>query len=303
MVYEKTGLGLLSTRSGFNSAVRHIKKTVGILETLETGENLSDILRRPEHRDFSGVNALPLFRSLLIDKLGYQALSENPASIAADFPALAVEFAQWEAVDLVAAFHDPPFLLTANPKNAEQLASLGKVRPRELLTVYVGNAIRDVPQEICRVAAETAIALFSGGRPDIAPELYIAGGSLAKKVATAKPASRGSPPVKTTPLYSVTVTNELFHNGNVEAWKRIIQSYNAKYPMLKVHVYYGDEAILDINSLFTWGKVKHGGSIQFAVSGSDIRDVAKLQRYLAQGSSSKFEPFLESPEKGALKLF
>ena len=28
-----------------------------------------------------------------------------------------------------------------------------------------------------------------------------------------------------TPLYGVVVTNELFHNGNVEAWKKIIESY------------------------------------------------------------------------------
>ncbi|WP_010256829.1 hypothetical protein [Treponema primitia] len=300
MIQEKTGLGLLSTRSGFNSAVRYIKKTVKILETLETGENLSDILREPEYRDFSGANVLPLLRSLLMDKLGYQALSANPAAIAVDLPALAAEFAQWEAVDLVAAFHDPRFLLIANPKNAAQLTALGKVRPRELLTVYAGNAIRDLPQGLCLKAAETAIALFSGSQPDIPPELYTAGGN---PVTCSADFSRRVPRVKMTPLYSVAVTNELFHNGNVEAWKRIIQSYNAKYPTLKVHVYYGDEPILDINSLFTWGKVKHGGSIQFAVSGSDIRDVARLRRYLAQGSSSKFEPFLESPEKGVLKLF
>jgi hypothetical protein len=30
---------------------------------------------------------------------------------------------------------------------------------------------------------------------------------------------------------AVTVSNELFHNGNVEAWKRIIASYTTKYPI------------------------------------------------------------------------
>jgi hypothetical protein len=104
-------------------------------------------------------------------------------------------------------------------------------------------------------------------------------------------------------MYSVTVTNELFHNGNVEAWKRIIASYNAKYAALQVYIYYEGERILDINSLFKWGKVKHGSAIQFAVAGSEIKDVAKLQRYLVQGASNQFEAFLRGPVSNVLKLF
>ncbi len=106
-----------------------------------------------------------------------------------------------------------------------------------------------------------------------------------------------------TPRYAVIVQNELFHNGNVEAWKRIIASYNAKHPNLEVFIYYEQERILDINSLFKWGKVKHGSAIEFAVAGSDIQDVAKLQRYLAQGASHQFEAFLRGPVNSVLKLF
>jgi hypothetical protein len=104
-------------------------------------------------------------------------------------------------------------------------------------------------------------------------------------------------------MYSVVVQNELFHNGNVEAWKRIIASYNAKYPELQVYIYYEGERILDINALFKWGKVKHGSAIQFAVAGNEIKDVAKLQRYLIQGASHQFEAFLRGPVSTVLKLF
>jgi hypothetical protein len=104
-------------------------------------------------------------------------------------------------------------------------------------------------------------------------------------------------------MYSVTVTNELFHNGNVEAWKRIISSYNARYSELQVYIYYEGERILDINSLFKWGKVKHGSAIQFAVAGTEIKDVAKLQRYLVQGASNQFEAFLRGPVSSVMKLF
>jgi hypothetical protein len=111
------------------------------------------------------------------------------------------------------------------------------------------------------------------------------------------------PGSKFTPMYSVLVTNELFHNGNVEAWKRIIASYNVKHPDLTVLVYYDVERITNLNALFKWGKVKHGSMIQFSIAGDEISDVAKLQRYLAQGASHMFEAFLRGPVNATLTLF
>lgn len=111
------------------------------------------------------------------------------------------------------------------------------------------------------------------------------------------------PGSRMTPMYSVNVTNELFHNGNVEAWKRIIDSYKVKHPTLDVLVYYDNERIVNLNALFKWGKVKHGSAIQFAVAGDNISDVAKLQRYLSQGASPMFEAFLRGPVNGVLSLF
>jgi hypothetical protein len=122
-------------------------------------------------------------------------------------------------------------------------------------------------------------------------------------VTTTAAAAAPTGPVKMTPRYAVVVQNELFHNGNVEAWKRIVASYKAKYPALEVFIYYDGERILDINSLFKWGKVKHGSAIEFAVAGNEIKDVAKLQRYLAQGASNMFEAFLHGPVNNVLKLF
>jgi hypothetical protein len=111
------------------------------------------------------------------------------------------------------------------------------------------------------------------------------------------------PGARMTPMYNVLVTNELFHNGNVEAWKRIIASYTTKHPGLQVLVYYDGERITDINALFKWGKVKHGSNIKFAITGEDISDVAKLQRYLAQGASHLYEAFLKGPVNSVMALF
>ncbi len=127
---------------------------------------------------------------------------------------------------------------------------------------------------------------------------------IAAQVATApKVVEVAAGPVKMTPMYAVVVTNELFHNGNVEAWKRIIESYNTKYPNCEVFVYYDGERITNLNSLFKWGKVKRGTCIEFKVAGETIVDVAKLQRYLRQGASHLFEAFLKFPVNTILPLF
>lgn len=105
------------------------------------------------------------------------------------------------------------------------------------------------------------------------------------------------------PLVSVLVTNELFHNGNVEAWKRIIRAYNAKYPSADVMVYYDGERIVDINTLFKWGKVKHGTMIQFSVADDQINDLSKLRKYLSQGASPAFGAFLKGSPDTVLNLF
>jgi hypothetical protein len=109
--------------------------------------------------------------------------------------------------------------------------------------------------------------------------------------------------MRMTPMYGIIVTNELFHNGNVEAWKKIITSYEHTYPVNRVLVFYDGERINDINTLFKWGKVKRGTAIMISVVGEVITDVAKLKRYLMQGASHRFEDFLHGPPNQILRLF
>jgi len=350
MSKEAMNLEVLSTRAGFNSAVRHMNKTIEISGAL-TNANLGDQLYERGDENLSGERGALLLRMLLVDKLGYKSVSVNLENVAADVPALSKEFEKWRGVDLIAAYHHPDLgLIIANPKIAEELANFGMLRKRELLVIYAGKG-SDAAGDVCQKAAELAVNFFEGSKSKVPPEL-LKGGFAAKKLKkveaeeekpastikapkaakpgklarSAKPArekaaapvkeARVAPPVVTaaapaiskgpvrmTPMYSVVVSNELFHNGNVEAWKRIVASYNAKYPALQVFIYYDGERILDINSLFKWGKVKHGSTIQFAVSGNDIKDVAKLQRYLVQGASHMFEAFLHGPVNTVLKLF
>ena len=352
---DSTNLEVLSTRSGFNSAVRQIKKTIGIAESVGSS-NLGDLLYETGDEDLSGERAGLLLRMLLVDKLGYKTASSNLGSVVSETSVLAKEFSKWNAVDLIAAYHHPEMgLLVANHKIEKELAGFGQLKKRELMVIYAGKGSNPA-DDTCKKAASIALELFMGSKVK-APAAFLKGSfsvrrlkkaaaeddapapraaKAAKKQAKAAPAAkRGSSaakkpapapapeaqrvaapvvtataaaaapkgPVKMTPRYAVVVQNELFHNGNVESWKRIIASYKAKYPALEVFIYYDGERILDINSLFKWGKVKHGSAIEFAIAGNEIKDVAKLQRYLSQGASHMFEAFLHGPVNNVLKLF
>ena len=332
MTADSANLEVLSSRAGFNSAVRHIQKTVGIAGNAAS-INLGDILYELGDEEMEGGRIGLLLRMLLIDKLGYKAASSNLSSVVDDPAKLAQEFEKWKGVDLIAAYHHPELgLLVANPKMAVELAGFGQIRKRELLVVYAGMRGKETDEK-CMQAAELALRLFEGAKiktpasltkgefnvrklskPSAGKKEVPAGKKPAKKSAlkAAKPkAQTAAAPaatsvtgqMKMTPRYAVVVQNELFHNGNVEAWKKIIASYKAKHPDLEVYIYYEGERILDINSLFKWGKVKHGSAIEFAVAGDEIKDVAKLQRYLAQGASPQFEAFLHGQINTILKLF
>jgi len=334
-------LDVLSTRAGFNSAVRHIKKIVEISGKADSS-NLSDIIFEldTEEEEITSARIGIMLRMLLVDKMGYKTASANLSGTVEDLSVLSKEFGKWSGVDLVAAYHHPELgLLIANPKVEEELAGFGELRKRELLVVYAGLQGGETDDE-CEKAAKIALCLFQGEKVTVPPALTkgkftVKKVSKPKKEAEAKPAkvkaakpkadakkTAGAPapaagkkteaapakaaaggPSRMTPRYAVIVSNELFHNGNVEAWKKIITSYKAKYPALEVFIYYAGERILDINSLFKWGKVKHGTAIEFAIAGSEIKDVAKLQRYLTQGASKMFEAFLRGPVNSVLKLF
>jgi len=108
---------------------------------------------------------------------------------------------------------------------------------------------------------------------------------------------------RVTPKYPVVVTNELFHNGNVESWKKVIESYKRKFPGTEVLIWYEAERLKDINTLFKWGKVKHGTPIMFSVAGAEIGAVSKLRRYLLEVASPRFEAFLKGAPNQVLNLF
>lgn len=318
----------MSSRKGFNNSLLHFQSVMDIISDFEDGYNVADILNAFIKDNALEQNQVPsIVSALLKDKYNYFCRSGNLKVTTNDFSNIISEISKLKAFDVLICYYHPELgFLVINPKNPNGWNVTNDIRKNEFVTVYVGTFSDKVKDVSLREKTANKIFELLNGKKTSLPDQLKKGKykfsayeneeieeepqtkteeweeeeeELQEKQTI--PANSGSQ--KMTPLYSVPVTNELFHNGNVEAWKRIIQSYNAKHPDLVVHIFYDGERILNIASLFKWGKVKHGSAILFAVAGDDIEDVAKLQKYLKQGASHLFEAFLKFPVNTVINLF
>jgi len=310
-------LDVLSRKAGFNTALRHFRATTSFLKPIERGSNLADLLGEAlENGTVTRPQLRPIVSALLPDKYGYHVGSRN-ADVTIETPEQIVEsLDEWTALQIVIAYEHPHAgLFVINPANPESWEPALPILKDELLVVYVGIVPgADVSDASLEKAVEDVHAVLAGKKPRGRKEYVLPEGVSAPAARTPaptpapRPSAASSAPASTgkrriTPRYSVVVTNELFHNGNVEAWKRIIASFRSSYPDLEVLIWYDNERINDINALFKWGKVKHGTPIMFSVAGTEIKDVSKLQRYLFEGASPRFEMFLKGGIDQPLELF
>jgi hypothetical protein len=312
-------LDILSRRAGFNTALRHFKATTAFLKPMERGENLADLVATAlEDGSITRSQVRPIVSALLPDKYSYRALSRNAVHTIETPEQIIDTLSKWTALQIIVAYEHPEagvFLI--NPVSPPSWEAALPLLKDELLVVYAAA----VPgAEVSDDALEKAVidihAVLAGERPRGRKEYTLPEGVTR---AAPEPSRQAPPPQRgdeakpaaapgggkrrITPRYAVVVTNELFHNGNVEAWKRIIASYRSSYPALEVLIWYDNERINDINALFKWGKVKHGTPIMFSVAGEEIKDVSKLQRYLFEGASPRFEMFLKGGIDQPLELF
>ena len=327
----------LATKQGFNDSVTHIQNALSLLDACNVKKNIADEIGvLLENKELTN-EEIPAFLSvILLDMWGYKAVSKNIREINIAATDIIAETAKWKGVDIVIGYHHPDLgFLVINPKNPANASLFETLKKNELLNIYVGKQDKgamDAP--IAEAVFRAFFNLLEGARPSIPAKLLngpfvftapnvkkhstgerkrkATKASATAKAAKAAPVKQTAAPAqmqapsgkaRISQQISVVVTNELFHNGNVEAWKRIIRSYNARYPHNKVIVFYDGEQIVDINTLFKWGKVKHGSSIQFAVAGEEIKDLSKLSKYFAEGASPRFEAFLRGSPSTVLNLF
>jgi hypothetical protein len=326
----------LSTKEGFNTSLRHFNLVMEVIDELESTVNLADVVNNYiTEKRVDNVQIKPIVNALLVDRYGYQFSSYNLKENVEDFKPILDEAKNWTSLDMVLCYYSPELGLTlVNPKNSDHWDNVRILKKNEFVTLYCGAFNQDSTKPFFSQAVDKMVdmlegksfktpAIFTGGKfkppvkripkPVKAPKKSVrkrkaspAGKAQAKAAPeVTAPQSAPAPVAKSrmTPLYGITVTNELFHNGNVEAWKKIIESYETYNKGLKVFVFYEGERIQDINTLFKWGKVKRGTAIMIAVAGELIKDVAKLQKYLRQGASHMFEAFLKGHPHKVLELF
>lgn len=327
-------LNFLASKAGFNTALRHFRLVTRYVGDVQKGGNLADLINLSleggeVHRD----QVKPILNAVAVDKFQYAYKSHNLQKTVEDPEGITKILTGWGKIDLIFTYSSPQAgLYVINPKNPAHWEQALPLMKDELVVVYAGSAGgADLSPELRDHAVQDCLGLLNGEviesrKEFLAPErqrpqVQVQPQAVAQPQA-ASPAKAGAadsaptaaatapkaPAVsggkkRMTPRYGVLVTNELFHNGNVEAWKRVIESFKAKYPTLDVLIWYDNERINDINALFKWGKVKHGNPIMISVTGDDIKDVSKLQKYLFEGASPRFEVFLRGAVNRVLDLF
>lgn len=331
----------LSTRDGFNNSLRHFKLVNELVEDFSEFYNLADLLNDLlTAKKIVQSQIKPVLNSLLVDKYKYKYSSYNFDETITDFKNITDTIKKWKAYDIVLAYFHPELgTLPINPKNETHFATAQSLKKNELVTIFVGEFDNTDPAKSYDDVIKAVKRLFKGKKPKVSPSFLKGKFKVKKKAVEFEPPplktikktgpsfsyakekaeqadtaqqeqkvekKEDTGPPKTmrmTPMYGIVVTNELFHNGNVEAWKKIIASYEHSHSGLRVFVFYDGERINDINTLFKWGKVKRGTAIMISVAGENIKNVAKLKRYLMQGASHRFEDFLQGPPNTLMKLF
>ena len=310
----------LARREDVNIAVRYILAINDIIEECSETNNIADIISEMiEEKRLKEEEVKPILSSLLLDKWSYKVTSLNLLQALRNPENFIEEISKWVGFDIVLGYEHPELgFLAINPKNPSSKIVLETFKKNELLTIYVGLQNKGtISDKLTTALFKTIISLIEN-RKTTPPKEVLNGkfkyiekkqGKLSKtkKVKENKEknkiSSSSTGQLKMSHLVSVVVSNELFHNGNVEAWKRVIASYCAKYPNAKVVIFYEGEHIANINTLFKWGKVKHGSSIQFAVISDVHKDLSKLSKYLREGASPRFEAFLHGTPDTILALF
>ncbi len=317
-------LSFLGTRVMYNKTLRHLVNVTNIVDQVEKkNKNLGDLLNQMlEEKAIAREQIAPILSVMFVSRMNLPCRSMNLRETFRGFDAMVGFFQKANALDLVVTYHHPNLgVQLINPSVPTHWEFIHELKRDELIVVYARSLKGD--RNVAEKGLDAFFAILGGKTPQedaafsmpVAPAPRPVVAPAPQAAAPAAQPAAGAPaapaPVKkaapagkrnVSPRYSVQVTNELFHNGNVEAWKNIIEAYEAK-TALKVIVYHEGELIQDLNSLFKWGKVKHGGVISFQVAGENLKFVSRLQKYLHEGASPRFEAFLKKDINRIINIF
>jgi hypothetical protein len=299
----------LATKSNFNKSLRHFFKVNEIVEDIERRRNMADVINAQlDGSEVVNDQVLPIVGALIRDKFGYSFDSFNIPVTMTQFAKISEETNKWTAIDILIVYYNSSGeIILINPKRQDSWDRARELASDQLVVIYAKHLKPEKNVKLEHEAIAAVEEMIAGKdvfiNKEFIDQTVVAQAPAPPKKEISPAAPSGGGKRKMTPKYAVTVSNELFHNGNVEAWKKVIESFNQKFPDLHVVIFFEGELINDINSLFKWGKVKHGDPILFQVAGEDIRGVSKLQKYLFEGASPRYEQFLKLGVGKVLNLF
>ena len=244
-----------SKREYVNLAVHYILSINSIIERCNYKQNIVDVITKSlAKKELEENQVKPILSTILRDKWQYEASSRNLISSIKDVDVFVEELSKWNGVDIVLGY-DPSDLnfLAINPKNPSSKSMLQMLKKNELLTVYIGTqGGKKLSDDVALRAIDVIFALVENLK--IKPPKEVLEGKFLselkkEKTNTIKNTKDKETKIKDSKIIknniatmsqilSVAVSNELFHNGNVEAWKNIIQSYKAKYKTATVFIFF-----------------------------------------------------------------
>ncbi len=152
----------LSTLTGFNKSVEHLRVVTGIIKSMKEGKNLADIVMKLEdERQINKAQIGPILNSVLIERSNYANLSLNLPIRFSDFKGISKTTLDWKDLDIILAYHHPQQGVTLiNPKNNDHWERVQDVYDEELMVIYVKSRKKDNKQG--KKAARVLAQIFNG---------------------------------------------------------------------------------------------------------------------------------------------
>ncbi|MCB1302837.1 MAG: hypothetical protein KDK37_01085, partial [Leptospiraceae bacterium] len=128
----------LSNRASFNKVLRHLVSVSGLIESLDKGQNLADMLNGMlEGGQIQRDQVGPIVNVILNSRLQLPYKSKNLEENISSFLPLVNSFTRWNGVSLTVLYYHPTLgLLVVNPAKEEHWASVQEMKRDELVVAY-----------------------------------------------------------------------------------------------------------------------------------------------------------------------
>ncbi len=159
-------LNLLSSRAGFNTALRHFRSVTGYIAGTNEGVNLADLVNESlREGEIERFQVKSVINALLVDKLAYAFRSHNIRENVENIDHIAGTVSGWGKIHLVFTyFHPQAGMYVINPVHAAQWEGVLPLIRDELAVLYAGPAGNGVQPRTLHSAIDDFIKLLYGKR-------------------------------------------------------------------------------------------------------------------------------------------